>query len=134
MQINHPDVLAEVTAEFERYERALTSNDVAALDQLFWNSPHALRYGMNENLYGYDAIQAFRIGRSPANLARTVTRRVITTYGDNMATANIEFERSGTPGVVGRQSQTWVKMPEGWRVVAGHVSQINVSAGNQCAV
>jgi hypothetical protein len=124
MDINLPDVVAEVTAVLARYETALVTNDVAVLDELFWNSPHTLRYGATENLYGFDAIMAFRAGRSPANLARAVLRTVITTYGRDYATANVEFQRVGDPRV-GRQSQTWVRMPEGWRVVAAHVSLID---------
>jgi hypothetical protein len=121
MEINSPKVLAEVTAAFDRYEHALVVNDVAMLDELFWNSPHTLRYGAGENLYGYKEIAEFRASRPNAGLNRTVLRTVITTYGDAMATANIEFQRVGG-NKVGRQSQTWVKMPEGWRVVAAHVS------------
>ena len=124
MQINRPDVLQEVTEAFHRYECALTSNDVAVLDELFWDSPYTLRYGATENLYGYAAIKDFRAARSPAGLMRGVRRTAITSYGDAMATANIEFERPGS-GKIGRQSQTWVKMPEGWRVVAAHVSYID---------
>jgi Protein of unknown function (DUF3225) len=121
MDINKPQVLAEVTAAFDRYEQALVGNDVDVLDELFWNSPHTLRYGATENLYGYEEIQAFRAGRPSAGLARTVLRTVITTYGDDFATANIEFQRTGSPKT-GRQSQTWVKTPQGWKVVAAHVS------------
>ena len=121
MTINEPDVLAEVTAVFERYEAALVGNDVAVLDELFWNSPHTLRYGATENLYGYAQIQAFRAARPAAGLARTLGRTVITTYGRDFATANTEFHRSGSDRV-GRQSQTWLRTPEGWRVVAAHVS------------
>ncbi|HPU51027.1 MAG TPA: oxalurate catabolism protein HpxZ [Burkholderiaceae bacterium] len=123
MQINLPDVVAEVTGAFARYEQALIHNDVAVLDELFWNSPHTLRYGIAENLYGFDAIQAFRAGRPAVGLAREVPRTVITTYGRDFATANIEFHRPSA-GRGGRQSQTWVRMPEGWRVVAAHVSLI----------
>ncbi|MGC4396317.1 oxalurate catabolism protein HpxZ [Hydrogenophaga sp. T2] len=121
MPINDPAVLAEVTAAFERYEIALVTNDVAVLDELFWNSPHTLRYGATENLYGYAQIQAFRAARPAAGLARTLGRTVITTYGRDFATANTEFHRSGSDRV-GRQSQTWLRTPEGWRVVAAHVS------------
>ncbi|GAA5232301.1 oxalurate catabolism protein HpxZ [Verticiella sediminum] len=121
MQINLPEVLAEVTEQFARYERALTGNDVAVLDELFWNSPHTLRYGAAENLYGYDEIQAFRAARPSQGLAREVVRTAITTYGRDYATTNIEFERNGR---IGRQSQTWVRMPEGWRVVTAHVSNM----------
>ena len=121
MDINIPEVLAEVTAAFRRYEQALVSNDVAVLDELFWHSPHTLRYGATENLYGHDAIAAFRSARSPAGLARMITRLVVTTYGRDYATANMEFERQGG-AVRGRQSHTGVRMPEGWRIVAAHVS------------
>jgi hypothetical protein len=119
--INEPDVLAEVTAVFERYETALVGNDVAVLDELFWNSPHTLRYGATENLYGYDAIREFRAGRPSAGLARTLGKTVITTYGRDFATANTEFFRAGSDRT-GRQSQTWMRTPEGWRVVSAHVS------------
>ena len=121
MDINLPDVLAEVQAQFDRYEQALTSNDVAVLDELFWNSPHTLRYGATENLYGYDAIQAFRAARPATGLARTLLKTAITTYGPDMATANVEFQRAGSARP-GRQSQTWLRTAEGWRVVAAHVS------------
>lgn len=121
MDINLPDVLAEVTAAVERYEAALVSNDVQVLDTLFWNSPHTLRYGAGENLYGYDEIRAFRAQRSPQGLAREVLRTVITTYGQDFATANLEFQREGSTRI-GRQSQTWMRTPQGWRVVAAHVS------------
>ena len=121
MQINLPEVLAEVSAQFERYEQALTGNDVAVLDELFWDSPHTLRYGVTENLYGIDAIRAFRAGRSAQGLARTLLKVVITTYGRDFATANVEFQRTGN-AKTGRQSQTWLRTPQGWRVVAAHVS------------
>lgn len=125
MELNLPHVVAEMTEAFSRYEAALTSNDVAVLDELFWNSPLTLRYGITENLYGYDAIAAFRSGRSSAGLARTTRNTVITTYGEDFATANIEFLRP--PGTrIGRQSQTWVRMPEGWRVVSAHVSYMDM--------
>ena len=119
--INRPDILAEVNAVFEAYEQSLMSNDVATLDELFWQSPLTLRYGAGENLYGFDAIQAFRKGRPSANLMRTVTARHVTTFGGDMAVTNIEFRRDGSDRI-GRQSQTWVRMPEGWRVVSAHVS------------
>ena len=131
MIIDDPATLAEVTAAFERYEAALVGNDVAVLDELFWRSPLTLRYGAGENLYGHDAIAAFRKGRAAIGLARTIVRRVITTYGTSLATANIEFVRDGSARI-GRQSQTWVKMAEGWRVVAAHVSAIDPpSSGNR---
>lgn len=119
MQINLPEVVAEVQAAFEQYETALVTNDVATLDRLFWNSPHTIRYGATENLYGYEAIAAFRSARSAIGLERTLRNTVITTYGQDFATANTEFVRSGKQG---RQSQTWMRTPEGWRVVAAHVS------------
>lgn len=121
MQINLPEVHADVAAQFARYEQALTGNDVAVLDELFWRSPHTLRYGATENLYGYEAIAGFRAGRSAQGLARTVLKTVITTYGHDFATANIEFQREGSDRI-GRQSQTWLRTPEGWRVVSAHVS------------
>ncbi|MHB1689729.1 MAG: oxalurate catabolism protein HpxZ [Thiomonas sp.] len=119
--INLPDVLAEVEDVFARYEQALVSNDVNSLDALFWNSPHTLRYGATENLYGFDAIAAFRAQRPSQGLARRIRRRSITTFGRDFAVVNIEFERSGNPRVA-RQSQTWVRFEQGWRVVAAHVS------------
>ena len=121
MQINLPDIVLEVTAQFARYEDALVNNTVEVLDELFWHSPHTLRYGATENLYGYGAIQAFRAGRPAQGLARSVLKTVITTYGHDFATANIEFQRAGSTRP-GRQSQTWVRMADGWRVVAAHVS------------
>lgn len=129
MVINEPDVLAEVTAAFQRYETALTTNDVETLDALFWVSPHTIRYGITENLYGFDEIAAFRAGRSPVGLMRTIDRTVITTYGRDMATASTLFYRESAPGKVGRQMQTWMRTPEGWRVVAAHVSFLVQPAG-----
>lgn len=121
MQINIPEVVAEVTAACQRYEQALVSNDVAVLDALFWHSPHTIRYGATEVLYGFDEIAQFRAARPAAGLARTVSREVITTYGRDFATSSLQFERSGRSG---RQMQTWARMPEGWRVVAAHVSMM----------
>ena len=121
IEINIPEVVAEVEKAFARYERALVSNDIAELDVLFWKSPHTLRYGATENLYGYDEIAAFRAGRSPAGLARDLVKTVITTYGRDFATANAEFKRIGSKAT-GRQSQVWLRTEEGWRVVAAHVS------------
>ena len=115
-QINIPQVVAEVTAAFARYEAALVGNDVATLDELFWNAPPTVRYGVTQNLYGYGAIKAFRGARSPAGLMRTLHHTVITTFGRDFATANTEFRRVGSDRI-GRQS-----IPEGWRVVAAHVS------------
>jgi hypothetical protein len=127
MTINLPAVVAEVTAAFARYEQALVSNDVTVLDELFWNSSHTLRYGVTENLHGYEAIQAFRAGRPAQGLARTLMNTVITTYGTEFATANTEFQREGS-AKSGRQSQTWMRTPEGWRVVSAHVSLLTVPA------
>ncbi|VWX61931.1 conserved hypothetical protein [Burkholderiales bacterium 8X] len=121
LEINRADVVAEVTAAFERYERALVANDVAVLDELFWDSPHTLRYGATENLYGYDEIKAFRAGRPADGLQRELLRTVITTYGTDFATANVEFRRHSSPRT-GRQSQTWMRTAQGWRVVSAHVS------------
>ncbi len=123
-EINIPDVLAEVTAAFERYEQALVTNDVAVLDELFWDSPHTVRYGVAENLHGYAAIKAFRAARSAAGLARARRNTVITSYGRDFATANTEFQRHGSTRS-GRQSQTWMRTPAGWRVVAAHVSLLD---------
>ena len=124
MDINLPDVLAEVQAVFARYEDALVNNRVDVLDELFWASPHTVRYGAAENLYGIDEIRAFRIARPAQGLARTLTRTVITTYGRDTATAMTEFRREGSARI-GRQSQTWLRLPPGWRVVAAHVSVID---------
>lgn len=125
MEIDLPDVLAEVTAQFARYEKALVSNDVAVLDELFRNDSHTLRYGIGENLYGYDAIMAFRAARSPAGLMRKTAKTVITTYGRDTAVASTLFYRDSAPGRIGRQMQTWVRFAEGWRIVAAHVSIID---------
>jgi hypothetical protein len=125
MEIDRPDVVAEVKAAFARYEQALVTNDLDTLNETFRDDPRTIRYGMAENLYGYAEIMAFRSGRSPAGLARTLSRTVITTYGREFATASTLFERTTVPGKIGRQMQTWVKFPEGWRVVAAHVSLID---------
>ena len=124
--INLPHVVAEVRTAFERYEVALVTNDVAVLDELFWNSEHTTRYGVTENLYGYREIAAFRAGRSPAGLARTLHNTVITTFGEDFATANTEFARENMRAT-GRQTQTWARFPEGWRVVSAHVSLLPTS-------
>src|ERR1700709_615276 len=127
MEINLPGVKAEVQAAFALYEKALMANDVDALQALFWDSPHTIRYGIAENLYGYDEIGAFRAARSPVGLSRTTSRTVITTYGQDFATASTLFHRETAPGKVGRQMQTWARMPVGWRVVAAHVSVIDAT-------
>ncbi len=125
MDINLPAVKTEVEAAFALYETALVTNDIDTLQELFWNSPHTIRYGLSENLYGYGEIAAFRAARSPVGLARTTSRTVITTYGNDFATAATLFHRETTPGKVGRQMQTWARTPDGWRVVAAHVSVID---------
>jgi hypothetical protein len=129
MEIDLPEVLAEVTAQFERYEKALVSNDVAVLDELFRRDSRTLRYGIAENLYGYGEISSFRAARAPAGLMRKTARTVITTYGRDTAVASTLFYRDSAPGKVGRQMQTWVRFPEGWRIVAAHVSIIDEPKG-----
>jgi len=119
------DVIAEVKTEFERYEQALVSNDVVALNRLFHNDPRTIRYGGSENLYGYSEIAAFRAARSPLGLARALSRTVISSYGRDCAVASTLYHRANAPGKVGRQMQTWVRFTEGWRVVAAHVSMID---------
>ena len=130
--INLPDVLAEVQAVFARYEDALVNNRVDVLDELFWVSPHTLRYGATENLYGYAAIQAFRAARPSVGLMREIFNTVITTYGRDLATANTEFRREGS-AATGRQSQTWMRTPQGWRVVAAHVSLLPATSAATAA-
>jgi hypothetical protein len=125
MQVDLPDVLAEVTAQFARYEKALVGNDVAVLDELFHVDRRTLRYGIGENLYGHDEITAFRAARSPAGLIRRTARTVITTYGRDVAVASTLFYRDTLPGKVGRQMQTWVRFARGWKIVAAHVSIID---------
>jgi hypothetical protein len=125
MQVDLPDVLSEVTEQFARYEKALVTNDVTVLDELFRADSRTLRYGTGENLYGYDAIMAFRAARSPAGLMRRTAGTVITTYGRDTAVASTLFYRDSAPGKVGRQMQTWVRFPEGWKIVAAHVSIID---------
>jgi hypothetical protein len=125
MKINDPKIVAEVEAAFSRYEMALVANDVATLGELFWRSPLTIRYGIAEILHGSDEIAAFRAARSPAGLARRLSRTVITTYGEDFATASTLFHRETVPGKVGRQMQSWARMSEGWRIVAAHVSLID---------
>jgi Protein of unknown function (DUF3225) len=128
MEIDLPDVVAEVKAAFARYEKALMANDVAELDAIFHNDPRTIRYGGTENLYGYREIEAFRAARSSAGLARTLSKTVITTYGRDFAVASTLFERTSAPGKIGRQMQTWVRFKDGWHVVAAHVSLIDLPA------
>src|ERR1700730_11304848 len=125
MEIDLPEVVGEVRAEFDRYEKALGDNDVAKLNAIFWNDPRTIRYGVGEDLYGHHEIEAFRVARSPAGLARTISRTVISTYGRDHAVASTLFHRASVPGKVGRQMQTWARFPEAWRVVAAHVSFID---------
>lgn len=125
MQVDLPDVLAEVTAQVARYEKALVNNDIAVLDELFRADRRTLRYGIGENLYGHDEITAFRAARSPIGLMRRTAKTVITTYGRDVAVASTLFYRETMPGKVGRQMQTWVRFTEGWKIVAAHVSVID---------
>ena len=125
MDINLPEVVAEVKATFERYEQALVSNDVSTLTEIFHNDPRTVRYGASENLYGYAEIAAFRRSRLPIGLARTLSGTVISSYGPDYAVASTLYHRASAPGKIGRQMQTWVRFTEGWRVVAAHVSMID---------
>ena len=124
MHINDPATHAALTAAFARYEGALVGNDIAVLMELFWDSPHTIRYGIGENLHGGAEIAAFRAARSPAGLARRLLRTVITTYGEDSGTASTLFLRDSAPGRLGRQMQTWVRIDGVWRIVAAHVSLI----------
>ncbi len=128
MTVDDPAARAEVEAAFAAYEQALVANDVAALDAFFLPSADAIRYGVAENLYGYEAIKAFRAARAPSGLARTLEKTRIVTYGRDFAVAATLFRRDSAPGKVGRQMQTWVRFPEGWRIVAAHVSVIDEPA------
>jgi hypothetical protein len=125
METDLPEVKSEVEAIFARYERALVTNDVETLEALFWDDPRTIRYGGGENLYGMDAIRAFRRARSPVGLDRDLDRTLIITFGRDFATASTLFRREGAPGRIGRQMQTWVRMPDGWKIVAAHVSVID---------
>lgn len=129
MRLNDPEIVAEVEAAFARYEAALTSNDIATLDELFVPGRDTIRYGAGENLYGIEAIRSFRRSRSPLGLARRLERTVITTYGSDFATASTLFYRDSVPGRVGRQMQTWIRTGDGWRVAAAHVSIIDEPPG-----
>jgi Protein of unknown function (DUF3225) len=127
MKFNDLRVLAEVEAAFARYEAALIGNDVATLTSLFWDNPLTIRYGIAEILYGSDEIAVFRAARPPVGLARSLSRTVITTYGDDFATASTLFHRDTLPGKIGRQLQSWARLAEGWRIVAAHVSVIDAA-------
>ena len=124
MIINDPATKAEVEAAFARYEKALGENEVAVLDELFWDSPNTIRYGIGENLYGYKEVAAFRSARPAAGLARTIDRTVITTFGKDYATASTLFQRGAMKPGAGRQMQTWARIDGKWRIVAAHVSVI----------
>jgi Protein of unknown function (DUF3225) len=126
MKVDDPSIVAEITANLDRYDRAIATNDLAALDEMFWRSDKTLRYGPNGSLQGHAAISAFRRGRNIKGIERTRARTVITAFGENFATADAEYSRPGFPGV-SRQSQTWVRMPEGWRIVSAHVSDFTPS-------
>lgn len=128
MEVDLPEIVAEVEACFAAYETALIKNDVDALTAMFSDLPQTIRYGINENLYGAREIHAFRAGRSPAGLSRVLARTVISTYGRDFAIASTLFERASAPDKVGRQMQSWVRMPQGWRIVAAHVSLIDKPA------
>ena len=121
--INHPDTLAEVQGAFAAYERALMNNDLDALDALFWQSRFTVRFGPGQNLYGIEAIAAFRLARPGGSPQRRIFNTVITSFGNAFATASTEFQREGATRP-GRQSQSWVRFPEGWRVVGAHVSML----------
>ncbi len=121
MIANEPGVLAEVTAAVAAYETALMTNDVEALDGFFRDAPETVRYGVAENLYGFEAIAAFRIGRSGGSPARSRLRTEITTFGRDFAVANVEFLREGA-NRSGRQSQAWIRTETGWKIVSAHVS------------
>ncbi len=129
MIVNDLMVQAEVEAEFAAYEQALVNNDVAALDNFFARTEYAVRFGATENLYGYEAIKAFRAARSPVGLARRLEQTRIATYGRDLAVAATLFRRDSAPGKVGRLMQTWVRFPEGWRIVAAHASVIDEPEG-----
>lgn len=123
MTINDPQVIAELRALYPRYEEALVNNDVDALVSMFWAGDHVMRFGVTENLYGPEELEAFRKARPAANLARTVTQLDIVSFGKDFASVTLEFERTSATGLVrGRQSQVWVRLSEGWRIVQAHVS------------
>ena len=123
MIINDPDVIAELQALYPRYEQALVTNDVQSMVEMFWSGDRVMRFGVNENLYGPEELAAFRKARPATNLARAVTRLDIVSFGRDFASITLEFERGGVSGKVrGRQSQVWVRFPEGWRIVSAHIS------------
>jgi hypothetical protein len=121
MVVNDPKILVQVQAAVDAYEDALMANDVEALDSFFWNSPHTVRFGVSENLYGFDEIAAFRIGRRGGSPPRRRVRTEVVALGPDVAVANVEFIRTDT-GRNGRQSQIWIKTDRGWKVASAHVS------------
>jgi hypothetical protein len=121
--VNLPDVTAELRELYPRYEAALVSNDVATLVEMFWASDEVMRFGVTENLYGHEELEAFRKSRPGSNLQRTVTRLEVVSFGRDFGSITLEFERVTDKGLVrGRQSQVWVRFPQGWRIVSAHVS------------
>lgn len=132
MILNAPGVLAQVTAAVDAYETALMDNDVEALDGAFWDSPHTVRLGVTENLYGFAEIAAFRLGRTGGSPPRVRLRTEITTFGEDFAIANVEFQREGSDRI-GRQSQTWIRTPQGWKVAAAHVSLMQAGSDQRLA-
>jgi hypothetical protein len=122
-EVNLPEVVAELQELYPRYEQALVTNDVETLVAMFWASPQVMRFGVTENLYGHEELEAFRKSRPAANLARTVKRLEIVSFGRDFGSITLEFERDTAKGIVrGRQSQIWVRFPQGWRIVSAHVS------------
>jgi hypothetical protein len=132
MIVNDPDVLAEVTAQVDAYEAALMSNDIEALDGAFWRSPHTVRLGVAENLWSFEEIAAFRVGRAGGSPPRTRLRTEITTFGQDFAVANVEFRRDDS-GKIGRQSQTWIRVEDGWKIASAHVSLMQGGADQRLA-
>jgi hypothetical protein len=130
--LNNPVVLAQVAEAVDAYETALMANDVEALDGAFWNSPHTVRLGVAENLYGFAEIAAFRVGRAGGSPPRTRLRTEITTFGDDFAIAHVEFQRDGSDKT-GRQSQTWIRTADGWKVASAHVSLLQAGADQRLA-
>ena len=124
MEVNLPDVVAEAEEQFLRYEKALVSNDIPVLNELFWDDGQVVRYGAMENLYSHADITRFRGQRPNDDLARELIRTVITTFGRDVAAISAEFRRTQS-GRCGRQSQTWVRTDDGWRIVAAHVSLLD---------
>ena len=132
MIVNDPTVLSEVTDAVDAYEAALMANDIAALDDTFWNSPHTVRLGVAENLWGFAEIAAFRVGRTGGSPPRTRLRTEITSFGSDFAVANVAFRRDDT-GMIGRQSQTWIRTRDGWKVASAHVSLMQAGADQRLA-